>query len=333
MSMTTTRTVDVPLRTGFGFEQAPLELTTKAFPEADHPLIPKIDDRYVFTKHAFRRLTNFLDAPRSDFFYSWGHFGTGKTSLPMQIAARLNWPVLSLDGSRDFNPDLLIGRPDLQKGAMEFLYGSLVESMINGYIFIFNEVDSCPPGLLTALHDVAEGRPLVLHSNGGQVVRPQKNFRLICSGNSNGLGDTTGLYRGVQPLNRAFLDRARMFETKYPAPEVETKILEQIILDEYGQPEPETIRQFVEIANRTRERFTGDGLAETDERLTTVISTRGLVQWAELMMDYREVTKNPIRYALEEAILGAAEPEDALAITELARSIVGQNWVDDPEDD
>ena len=329
MTMTTIRDTAVSYRNDFGFQEASLEASALGFADATHPLIPARDDYYVFRRHEFRRVMNFLEEPRSDFMYLHGHFGTGKTSLPNQIAARLNWPVISVDGSREFNPDDLVGRPNLKNANMEFLYGALAKSMMNGYIFIFNEIDSCHPGLLTALHDVAEGRPLTIQTNGSEMVKPHPNWRLIVTGNSRGNGDTTGLYRGVQPLNRAFIDRSRMVEVKYPAPEVELDILSRVTPEH-----PESIREkFVRVTNEVRMSFIGGGDTDTDDQLTTTISIRGLLRWAELTLDYSAVAKNPVRYALREAITEKADPEEAMAIEEIARSVWGSDWTDEEEEE
>lgn len=318
IATTTERNKGLSIAKTFELEGVPETILTTGFAE-EHTHTPMKDDGYVFRRETLRDLLAYLDKPRGDGLFFAGHYGTGKTSLPLQVAARLNWPVLSADGSEEFNVEDLIGRPDLQNGNVVFQYGALALAMKYGFIFMFNEIDSVPPGRLTAVHDVLEGRPLVIQSNGGEVINPHPNFRFVATGNSLGSGDTSGLYQGVGVLNIAFMDRFRVVAVDYPDEAIEMSILEK------RTPEiPESVRhKMVKVANEVRRLFTGD--SGVDSTLSITMSTRALCRWAELTVDYRNAG-NPLEYALRLSLTSKAEPEQKEAIEELARSIFGDAW-------
>ncbi|MBN2606865.1 MAG: CbbQ/NirQ/NorQ C-terminal domain-containing protein [Thiotrichales bacterium] len=314
--MENTRNLSLSIADTFQLEGVPQTVLTTGFQDDTHPLIPTKDEGYVFRRELLRDILAFLDNPRGDGLFFAGHYGCGKTSLPAQVAARLNWPVLTADGSEEFNVEDLLGRPDLQNGSGTFLYGALSKAMKEGYLFVFNEIDTVPAGRLTAIHDVLEGRPLILHGNGGEVIKPHPNFRLIATGNSIGSGDDTGLYQGVSVQNIAFMDRFRVCEVSYPDEAIEMAILEK------ATPQlPQAIRQkMVKTANEIRRLFIGG--SSVDSTLTITMSTRALVRWAYLTMDFRNAG-SPVMYALGLSLTSKAVPEQREAIEELTRSVFG----------
>ena len=202
---------------------------------------------------------------------------------------------------------------------MEFVYGPLSVAMRDGHLFILNEVDRADPGQLAALHDVLEGHPLVIATNGGEVIHAHQNFRFIVNGNSVGSGDSTGLYQGVNQLDIAFLDRFRMVHVDYPTEDVELMILEKKAPDL-----PEELRKkMVRVANQIRRLFIGG--EETATPLTITMSTRTLCRWAKLALAFRNAP-NALSYSLNQAFLAKAEPEQRIAIERIAQDIFGTSW-------
>ena len=66
----------------------------------------------------------------------------------------------------------------------------------------------------------------MLLANGGEVIEPHPRFRLVCTANSLGNGDESGLYAGTKILNAAFLDRfAAVFRMSYMPPVQEAQIV------------------------------------------------------------------------------------------------------------
>ena len=297
----------------------PAEFKTVGFLDAQNPHLPKRNDDYVFRRETMRDILTFLDDPDGDGMFFAGFMGAGKTTLPYQVATRLNWPVQSFTAHNRMEFDDLVGTWKMVNGSMEFLYGNLAVAMRDGHLFVMNEIDRADPGQLAGLHDVLEGHPLVIATNGGEVINAHENFRFIATGNSVGSGDSTGLHQGVVPLDIAFMDRFRLVKVDYPAPEIEEAILEKKL------PElPEDTRtKMIRVANLIRALFVGGDEVATP--LTITMSTRTLCRWAKLTVVFRNAP-NALSYALNQSLLAKAEPEQAIAIQQIAKDVFGSTW-------
>jgi len=82
----------VVVRDAFNIE-APEGFAVEGLDDANNPHIPRRNDDYVFRREHLRDLLAYLQAPAGDGLYITGPTGSGKTSLVLQTAARLNWPV------------------------------------------------------------------------------------------------------------------------------------------------------------------------------------------------------------------------------------------------
>ncbi len=314
------RTLQISVRDAFGMSDVPAEVVARCHEENGDHAVPKLDKNYVFRREVLRDILNFLDDPDGDGFYVWGHYGAGKTTLPYQVAARLNWPVSRFTAHKRMEFDDLVGTWKMcQGGEMVWLDGPLTTAMKQGHLFVLNEGDRADPGQLAGLHDVLEGHPLVIASNGGEVIYPHPDFRIIMNGNSSGSGDSTGLYAGVNALDVAFMDRFRVIEVEYPTPEVEAMILEKKC-----PMLPKEIRDnMIRVGNQIRKLFIGG--EETATPLTITMSTRALCRWAKLTLDFR-TAPNALDYALNQALLSKAEPEQKIAVRRIAMDIFGATW-------
>ncbi len=297
----------------------PAEFKTVGFLDAQNPHLPKRNDDYVFRRETMRDILTFLDDPDGDGMFFAGFMGAGKTTLPYQVATRLNWPVQSFTAHNRMEFDDLVGTWKMVNGSMEFLYGNLAVAMRDGHLFVMNEIDRADPGQLAGLHDVLEGHPLVIATNGGEVINAHENFRFIATGNSVGSGDSTGLHQGVVPLDIAFMDRFRLVKVDYPSPDIEEAILEKKL------PElPEDTRtKMIRVANLIRALFVGGDEVATP--LTITMSTRTLCRWAKLTVVFRNAP-NALSYALNQSLLAKAEPEQAIAIQQIAKDVFGSTW-------
>ncbi len=315
----TNRNQSFPYCTTFDLN-VPATFSIAGFSDSHNPHVPKRDENYVFRRETLRDILSFLNEPDGDGLYFAGHYGAGKTTLPYQVAARLHWPVQFFTAHSRMEFDDLVGTWKLVNGTMQFLHGPLAMAMREGHLFILNEIDRADPGQLAGLHDVLEGHPLVIATNGGEVIHAHDDFRFLANGNSLGSGDSTGLYQGVNQLDIAFMDRFRLVVVDYPSEEIELKILEKKAPDL-----PVELREkMVRTANQIRKLYIGG--PEIATPLTITMSTRALCRWAKQALVYRNAPTSGLAYALNLALLSKAEPEQRIAIEQIAKDIFGANW-------
>jgi len=126
-----------------------------------------------------------------------------------------------------------------------------------------------------------DGKLTLLDQN--EVITPHPYFRLFATSNTVGLGDTTGLYHGVQQINQAQMDRWSMVATlNYLSHDAETMIVlskNPTFNTDKGRKE---IGQMVTVADLTRTAFmNGD--------LSTVMSPRTVINWAQNTQIFRDI--------------------------------------------
>lgn len=315
----------------FGLPEISENVTAIGYADTENPFIPSKDKDYVFRKNFLREVLAFLKSPGGDALFVAGPTGAGKTSGVCEIAARLNWPVqqLTAHGKMEFAD--LVGHHALvspapgQPPVMQFMYGALCRAMREGHILLINEVDMLDPSELSGLNDVLDGRPLVISHNGGEIIKPHSMFRVIATGNSTGAGDESGLYQGVLMQNIAAMDRYRFTRVDYMSADEEKALLGRVV-----PSLPPVIREgVVRVANEVRKLFVGDD--NNGGMLSLTMSTRTLVRWAKLSMAFRRAP-NALAYALEQALLARAKPEERVAILRVAKDVFGQQWGSDTPD-
>ena len=301
------------------------------FADTTNERIPKRNENYVFSLSLLQDLLVFLLFTKRNKLWLTGPTGCGKTSAVMQVAARLNWPVVDLTLSNRFEFGDIRGQWGLTQNesestpTMKYIHNALPMAMQNGWILVLNEADLASPGELSALNDVIEGRSLLIAENKGEAVRPHPMFRLIVTGNSNGAGDTTGLYQGIQQQNVAAMDRYRMLKADYPSQAVEEGILANV-----SPSMPEDIRmRMCQFAQEMRKAFLGDGTAQS---ISIPFSTRTLVNWATTVQLYGNSggsRKAPLKKALELFFLNKLSEEECEAANSVATAVFGECWNSD----
>lgn len=305
--------------------KAPERVTVLGYEENDNPFVPSKDENYVFRASFIREITAFLKSPNGDAMWITGPTGSGKTSGVTEVAARLNWPVQQITAHGRMEMSDLVGHHALvspapgQTPVMEFMYGPLAVAMKEGHILLINEVDLADPAEISGLNDVLEGRPLVIAQNGGEIIKPHPMFRVIVTGNSSGSGDQSGLHQGVMMQNIAALDRYRFIQVGYADETTEMDILARV-----APALPEITRKgMVKVANQIRKLFMGEN--GNDGNISVTMSTRNLVRWAKLSLQFRGAP-NALHYALDQALLLRTSKEEGEAILRLAKDAFGDQW-------
>jgi cobaltochelatase CobS len=243
--------------------------------------------------------------------FIFGPTGCGKTTIINELAALLCQPVVRVQANRKLTIEDFIGQNGLDvvdgKHVTIWKDGVLPQAMRNGWWIVLDELCGADPGILLRLQAVLEGGALILTENYGEVVVPHSHFRIIASDNTNGHGDNSGLYAGLNVMNEATMDRfGVVIKAEYPSADVEKEIL----VRKGGVPTSQASKM-VEVALRVREAM----LAET---CYCTFSTRRLIAWAKKSQQMRDV-----RRSARITVINKLSPEDGKFVDGLIQRYFG----------
>ena len=265
--------IKVSVRQTFGLDS---DMQVPAYSQAGEH-VPDLDEAYRFDHDTtLAILAGFAYARK---VLIQGYHGTGKSTHIEQVAARLNWPCLRINLDSHISRIDLIGKDAIVirdgKQITEFREGLLPWALQRATSLVFDEYDAGRPDVMFVIQRIleAESRLTLLDQN--RVIRPHPAFRLFATSNTVGLGDTTGLYHGVQQINQAQMDRWNIVATLNYLPHEQEVDIVLSKCPNYDTPEGrETIAAMVSLADLTRSGFiNGD--------ISTVMSPRTVIMWAE----------------------------------------------------
>ncbi len=270
---------------------------------------PRIDRAFVFQDDLLEDVLVALE--RSDTIWLAGPKGTGKTSLPREIAARTKRPCVRIAHHRTTEPVELIGSMyPASNGGVEWKDGVLTAAIRRaGTIIILDEPTFCRAGVLALYQTLLDHRFLTLAEHGGEVVPCAQGVTFVIADNTAGNGDATGRYSDTNNMNAAFLDRAaKILSVDYLPRGLEI----QALMAKAGcdQNMAETI---VDFAAKTRK-------AGEQGDITEGLSFRRMVAFAHDMLDGIDA-----RRAFKNCIINHAPADDAVAINELAKAHLNFN--------
>ena len=264
-------TVDV--RTAFGIDQ---DLLVPAFSlRTDY--VPAMDQDYRFDRDTtLAILAGFTHNRR---VMIQGYHGTGKSTHVEQVAARLNWPCVRVNLDSHISRMDLVGKDAIviQDGQQitQFKEGILPWALQHPVALCFDEYDAGRPDVMFVIQRVLEVEGKLTLLDQSKVLTPHPHFRLFSTTNTVGLGDTTGLYHGTQPINQGQMDRWSIVTTlNYLEHDAETEIIlgkaKFYAATDAGR---RTVSNMVAVADLTRRGFiNGD--------VSVVMSPRTVLTWA-----------------------------------------------------
>ena len=280
----------------------------------DHPMVPALDPNYVPRR---RLIIKFLAGMvHHQNIYLHGHTGTGKSTLPMWIAAMLNMICLrvNLDGNIE-RPDL-VGEKVLNEvnGATvsQWVDGVLPQAMGMACMLVLDEMDAGRPEVMFVLQRALEGVGLLLNEDGGRLVEPHQMFMFVATANTKGQGDEYGVYPGTRPLNAATLDRFTCWiEVEYLNVEEERKLL--------AAHAPNVDAGFIEqAANFAKDLRSGF----IDGEVGVTVSPRGLMAlctYYGMLSNTTPSTKTALQIALEMTMFGRIPSDGRQRVEEIAQ--------------
>jgi len=238
-----------------------------ATPVVERNLIPEKDDTFV----KFGSFSDIKKIISSKLFYPTfitGLSGNGKTFGVEQACAQLKREIIRVNITIETDEDDLIGGFRLVNGETVWHNGPVIEALERGAILLLDEIDLASNKIL-CLQSVLEGNGIFLKKI-GRFVRPADGFNIFATANTKGKGSDDGRFIGTNVLNEAFLERFPVtFEQDYPAPSVETKILNAIATS-LKVKDLEFMKKLVDWADIIRKTFYDGGVED-------IISTRRLI--------------------------------------------------------
>lgn len=226
----------------------------RPFPE----FVPEAKDDYVFSDiELIKDVLMMLEVGIPG--YIWGHAGTGKTSLPSQIAALTGRPLIRSQHTASTEEAHITGQILAREGSTYFEPGLLALAMRYGWVYLADEYDFAFPQILSLYQPVLEGEPLIIKEATPEWRRVDrhKHFAFIGTGNTNGSGDETGLYQGTNVQNAANFSRFGIVSwAQYMPPSDEVAMLVKI-----GIP-PDIATNLVDFALKIRAGYEGHEIAQ-----------------------------------------------------------------------
>ena len=246
-----------------------------------------------------------------------GYHGTGKSTHIEQVAARLNWPTVRVNLDSHISRIDLIGKDAIKlrdgKQVTEFHEGILPWALRNPCAIVFDEYDAGRADVMFVIQRVLEhdGKLTLLDQN--EIITPHPSFRLFATANTVGLGDTTGLYHGVQQINQAQMDRWSLVATlNYLTHDAEAAIVLSKNPTYNTAKGRQEISQMVTVADLTRTAF-------MKGQLSTVMSPRTVITWAENARIFRN-----LGYAFRLTFLNKCDELERQTVAEFYQRCFGE---------
>ena len=303
--------IKISVKQTFGIES---DMEVNAFSKKSE-FVPEIDKDYIFDKDTTIAILSGFNFNKRVMVQ--GFHGTGKSTHITQIAARLNWPCVRVNLDSHISRIDLMGKDSIvmkdQKQITEFKEGILPWSIQNPVALIFDEYDAMRPDVAFLLTKVleAEGGLTLLEKN--KVIKPNDYFRLFATANTVGLGDTKGIYSGVNQINAAQMDRWNILTSlNYLSLEKEMEIVLAKNKEFNNAKGKENVANMIKVASLTRKGFiAGD--------ISTVMSPRTVIFWCQNTQIFKD-----IGYAFRVTFLNKCDDSEKNIIAEYYQRCFGE---------
>lgn len=240
-----------------------------------------------------------------------GPTGSGKSSMVHYIAAKLGIPFQRVACSGDMESSALFGMPTITDGTLGYSHGPAGELGLNGGILLVDEWETTPPEVSMAMQYMLEDQgKIFLRDMAGtsaeKTIEPHAWFRVICTGNTLGQGDTSGAHAGTQVQNTASLDRFQTIIThNYLNKEHETKLIKATVPDLTD----EHIDMMLKLASLVR-------TAYDQQNVSLNVSPRTLINWGKKILYWGDEL-----VALRIAYFDKLEAGDKMVVNEVVQKV------------
>lgn len=257
-----------------------------------------------------------------------GPTGCGKSTLAINVLARLKRKAEIVSCHGETSSDNVIGKPWLitdpnsGESITKVAYGPALRAYSQGKTLMLEEVDMSSADVLASLHRILEVKTDFYISDIGEqeVIPKHKLFGVVATANTIGSGDDDFMYSGTKPLNLAFLNRFLGVHMGY-LPEAKEV---QVLKNKTGIDNQYALKM-VRVANEVRDcsdpkRIAGGALTAGVSPMVSVISTRDLIEWGDMVMELGISLKEAARFCFLD-MMPDADQESVLKLME-NRSII-----------
>ncbi|NLR94922.1 AAA family ATPase [Flammeovirga agarivorans] len=271
------------------------KLKKKTFIERKWSAFKKItveDDKYYADEFLQKRLVHSFSRKANSLLV--GHTGTGKTVLAKLLLEKLNMEYAYINmGAMQDAISGLIGNHIIKDGESVFEYSPFVKALKDPNVkgILLDEISRAPSGANNILFPVLDGTGVMkldtaFGEDAGEIDVSDKVF--IATAN---LGAD---YSGTHKIDRALLDRFRLFEVEYVKSDIEQKIL----MSKYPSLEEKEAQKIASVFEAIRDLYQSDSIS-------TFVSIRYSEQVAEMVAD-----GFPLIESLESVVLPLFEKGD-----------------------
>ena len=209
-----------------------------------------------------------------------GPTGCGKSSLVINVCARLRerLEIVSMDG--EVSTDNLLAKMLLTvengKEVTQVAYGPALRAYKDGKGLLLEEVDMGNADVLASMHRILETQSGFYTCNVGaqDSIKKASTFFCAATANTTGWGEDTFIYAGTKPLNQAFMNRFSLTVKLNYLP----KAKEIDVLVNKTRIPKQLAEKMVTVAGEVR-----DARTKAVDRVASVISTRDLLEWADMV--------------------------------------------------
>jgi len=312
----------------------------------NHPFLRKVQP-FRFDRKLLNTLTQMWvreqvrpdSAPRRGLWLS-GPAGCGKTTAPEQFFARLGVPVVVQTGGRSVSVQDAVQTktavPSYRTNAdgskepvgitLRPQDGNIAIAMRHGLPLIWNELDRIDPGEGASLNDIVD-RGLYTVPDTGEVIEAKRGFMVIATANSDGTGDSTGRYAGVNVMDASLMRRFWKVCVDYMSHADEVEAVKTALAWRLEGATSEFIKGIdVLIAQACKAATAIRAAALTsssdNQTLPQPISTGEVIDWVDCMLCHADIAQkgeNPAIYGLDLAFTNGLPAE----FRETVRTLVG----------
>lgn len=284
------------------------------WPEHLRPFIPEPDPNYVFDPEA--TLAVAVALMHGDKALLHGPKGSGKTTLPQQICARIRMPYIRVNCRVDMESSALFGSVKYDPAhGMVWVDGPVPELARHGGCICVDEVSRMPAGIAASMMAVLERNGAVYladkpAASADKFIKPHEWFRIVCTDNTELQGDTTGKYVGTNVQDEAMIDRfSTTIKLGYLAPSHEVAV----ITGKVNAIDNRMAHQMVSLAGLIRSSYDSGNIGFT-------MSPRGLIEWAEKIAFWDDM-----RTAFKLAFWNKLTPTDQQVVSEFYHTVFAEN--------